>query len=236
VTTPAPVRRQPLPGAILEPGVVAIVRRRPPERLAALAAALMHGGIRAIEITFDGDDALTSIASLATRAGGPGGSALLVGAGTVLDVDAATRAVEAGAGFLVSPHLDEAIVRWAVDAGVPVMPAAMTPTEVLAAWRAGASAIKVFPASAVGPSFVRELAGPLPGIPLVPTGGLTAASLGEFVAAGAIAVGLGGGLLGDGEPVGVTARAHDAVREVAAARAAASGRSVPSAAGTEVRR
>ena len=90
--------------------------------------------------------------------------------GTVVSVEAAARAIDAGATFLVSPHLDREIVRWAVDRGVPMLPGAATPTEVLAAWQAGAAAVKIFPASALGPTFLRELRGPFPDIPLQPTG------------------------------------------------------------------
>lgn len=145
--------------------------------------------------------------------------ALAIGAGTVLTVEAAQRAIDAGATFLVMPHLDTEIVRWAADRGVPALPGAATPTEALAGWRAGAAAIKVFPASVLGPGFVRELRGPLPEIPLVPTGGVTAGNAAAFIGAGAAAVGLGGWLLGDGEAAGVRQRAREIVGVVAAARA-----------------
>jgi 2-dehydro-3-deoxyphosphogluconate aldolase/(4S)-4-hydroxy-2-oxoglutarate aldolase len=230
--------RMPLPKAIVGPGVVAIARRRPGGALADVAAALHDGGIRALEITLDSDDALVAIGRLT---GGAGPDGLLVGAGTVLDPASAERAVDAGAAFLVSPHLDPELVAWAASRGVPVLPGAFSPTEVLAAWRAGASAVKVFPVSAVGPSYVRELGGPFAGLPLIPTGGLTTATLGDFIAAGAVAVGLGGGLLGDGDPDGVAKRAREALAAVARARAARTARaeatSVPSTATTtEVRR
>ncbi len=117
------------------------------------------------------------------------------------------------------PHTDPEIVAWAAERGVPAFPGAATPTEVLAGWRAGAAAIKVFPASSLGPSFVRELRGPLPDVPLVPTGGVSAENAGAFIAAGALAVGLGSWLVGDGEAAGVTARARQVVEVVAAARA-----------------
>lgn len=181
----------------------------------ALADALLRGGIRTLEITLTSRDAIASIRRVAAASRDLG---LLVGAGTVVDLEGAASAVEAGAGFLVSPHTDLAIVDWAAARGIPVFPGALTPTEIHAAWSAGASAVKLFPASAVGPSFIRELRGPFPEIPLLPTGGLTLASLGEFVGAGALAVGLGGGLIGDGEPAGVAARATEAVAAVAAAR------------------
>lgn len=209
------VSRPAIPEAITGPGVVAIGRGLPPDRLDALADALLHGGIRTFEITLTSADAIASIARLASGFRDRG---LLVGAGTVVDIEGAEAAVAVGAGFLVSPHTDVEIVAWAAGRGIPVFPGAMTPTEIRAAWGAGASAVKLFPASAVGASFVRELRGPFRDIPLLPTGGLTTASLGEFIAAGAVAVGLGGGLIGDGTPAGVSARAAEAIAAVAAAR------------------
>lgn len=213
--TGVPATRPAIPDAIADPGVVAIGRGLAPDRLDALAEALLGGGIRAFEVTLTSADAIASIARLAASHGERG---LLVGAGTVVDIDGAEAAVAAGARFLVSPHTDPAIVAWAVEQGIPVVPGAMTPTEVRAAWSAGASAVKLFPASAVGPAFVRELRGPFAEIPLLPTGGLTAVTLGEFIEAGAVAVGLGGGLIGDGAPAGVTARAGEAVAAVRVAR------------------
>jgi 2-dehydro-3-deoxyphosphogluconate aldolase/(4S)-4-hydroxy-2-oxoglutarate aldolase len=143
-----------------------------------------------------------------------------VGAGTVLSLDAARRAIDAGATFIVMPHLDPEIVEWAAMFDIPAFPGCATPTEVLAAWRAGAAAVKAFPASSLGPGFVRELRGPFPDIPLLPTGGVTLDNAPAFIAAGAIGVGMGGWLLGDGDPAGVKGRAADVVRAVATARSA----------------
>lgn len=118
------------------------------------------------------------------------------------------------------PHIDPELVAWATGRGVPAIPGAATPTEALLAWRAGAAAVKVFPASVLGPSFVRELRGPLPDVPLLPTGGVTADNAGAFIGAGAIAVGLGGWLVGDAEPAGVLERARRIAAVVAEARRA----------------
>ena len=101
------------------------------------------------------------------------GTALEIGAGTVLSIEAAERAVDAGATFLVSPHVDPELIEWAADRGIPFIPGAFTPTEILAAWRAGAPAVKFFPASVAGPDFIRDFRGPFPHIPLLPTGGVT---------------------------------------------------------------
>jgi 2-dehydro-3-deoxyphosphogluconate aldolase / (4S)-4-hydroxy-2-oxoglutarate aldolase len=213
--------RPAVPSGLVEGGVVAIARRVSASTAPVIAAALADGGVRAFEITLNDPEAeaLHAIEAVA-QAGvaGPHGP-LAIGSGTVLTIEAAERAVAAGATFLVMPHMDPAIVAWAAQRGIPALPGAATPTEVLAAWRAGAAAVKVFPASSLGPTFIRELRGPLPDIPLVPTGGVSATNAGEFIAAGALAVGLGSWLVGDGEAAGVTARARQVTEAVATARA-----------------
>jgi 2-dehydro-3-deoxyphosphogluconate aldolase/(4S)-4-hydroxy-2-oxoglutarate aldolase len=151
------------------------------------------------------DEALEAIVALAAAADDLGA---LVGAGTVLSIGAAQRAVDAGARFIVSPHADVELIAWCAARGVPCFPGALSPSEILAAWEAGASAVKLFPAAAVGPAYLAQIAGPFPGIPLVPTGGVGAETAGAWIAAGAIAVGMGGWLVGDGEPAGVTMRAR----------------------------
>ena len=163
--------------------------------------------MRVIELTLNEPEAsaLAAIKALADAADGLGA---LVGAGTVLSVEAAGRAVDAGARFIVSPHTDADVVTWCASNGVPCFPGALSPTEFLTAWNAGASAVKLFPASAVGTGYLKQIAGPLPGIPMVPTGGVSAETAGDWIAAGAVAVGMGGWLIGDGDPDGVTARAR----------------------------
>lgn len=203
--------RSPMPGEIAGPRVVAIGRGLPGDRLARIAEGLVGGGIRAFEITLDSPDALGGIAALAAR----WGERLLVGAGTVLDAEGAARAADAGARFIVSPHTDPALVDWAVGRGLPVFPGAFSPTEILAAWRAGATAVKLFPASVAGPAFVREFRGPFRDIPLIATGGVTIETAPAFLNAGAAAVGLGSWLIGDGEPEGIADRAARLVRTLA---------------------
>jgi 2-dehydro-3-deoxyphosphogluconate aldolase/(4S)-4-hydroxy-2-oxoglutarate aldolase len=190
-----PFRRPLIPDAIQSSRVIAIGRRLEPSSIMHVAEALLAGGVRAFEVTLDSPDALTAISALAQRYSD---GSLLVGAGTVLDLAGATTAVRAGARFLVSPHTDGELIHWAVDQRLPVFPGALTPSEILAAWRAGASAVKLFPASAVGPAYVREMRGPLATIPLIPTGGVTAENAAAFIAAGALAVGVGSWLIGDG--------------------------------------
>ncbi len=212
--------RPAVPTAMTDGGVVAIARHVRAGTVAGLCDALVAGGIGAFELTLNEpeSDALATLAAAADHVAA-GGLALAVGAGTVLSVDAAQRAMDAGATFLVAPHLDAEVVAWAAARGIPMLPGAATPTEVLAAWRAGAAAVKVFPASVLGPAFLRELRGPFPDIPLQPTGGISVETAGAFIEAGAIAVGIGSWLFADPDPAVVTARARRATAAVAAARA-----------------
>lgn len=223
--------RPAIPAGISTGGVVAIARRLDAPRAAAVAQALAAGGVRAFELTLNAPepDALRALEAVARQRSDHG---LEIGAGTVLSIESAGRAIDAGATFLVMPHLDADLVAWAARRGIPALPGCATPTEILAAWRAGAAAVKVFPASVVGPAFVRECRGPFPEIPLLPTGGVTLESAPEFIAAGAIGVGLGGWLIGDGVPAGVCERATRMVAAVAAARTGAAPGSDPGAPAT----
>jgi len=209
--------RPPIPAGVVEVGVVAIARNTSAEKVPDVADGLLRGGVRAFELTLN-EPQINALEALRAAARHAKGTALEIGAGTVLTLDAAERAIEAGATFLVSPHVDPELIEWAVERGIPFLPGAFTPTEILAAWRAGAPAVKLFPASVAGPAFVREFRGPFPHIPLLPTGGVTVETAPDFIGAGAIAVGLGSWLVGDGEPAGITERAAGVVRAVAAAR------------------
>jgi 2-dehydro-3-deoxyphosphogluconate aldolase/(4S)-4-hydroxy-2-oxoglutarate aldolase len=212
-------RRPSIPAGIREGGVVAVARNLSADRVGDVADGLLRGGVRALEITLN-DPEERALETLRVAAGHAAGTDLDIGAGTVLTIDAAERAVDAGARFLVSPHTDAALVEWAVGRGIPCFPGAFTPTEILAAWRAGAAAVKLFPASVAGPAFVREFRGPFPHIPLLPTGGVTADTAPDFIRAGAIAVGLGSWLIGDGDPSGIADRASTTVQAVMEAREA----------------
>lgn len=203
--------RPALPEAIVEGRVIAIARRLSPATLPAIAEALAANGIRALEVTLNSPGAIESLRQLST---GPLADRLLVGAGTVLSVDEAAAALEAGARFLVTPHLDIDLVGWAAARGVPILPGTFTPTEMLTAWRAGAAAVKLFPASVAGAAFVREVRGPFPEIPIVPTGGVTVENAAEFLRAGAVAVGLGSWLTGAGDPAEVGRRAAAVVAAI----------------------
>lgn len=199
-----PFDRPSLPPQVTQGRIVAIGRKLAPALVDGVGEALLAAGIGCFEITLNDPEAeaLGSITALARRFSGR----LVIGAGTVLSIPAARRAIDAGATFLVSPHTDEALVAWAAEQGVPAFPGTLTPTEIVRAWNAGAAGVKLFPASAVGPSFVREIRGPLPGIPIVPTGGISVDNVGDFIRAGAVAVGLGSWLIGDGSPDGVLER------------------------------
>ena len=179
--------------------------------------ALLEGGVRAFELTLN-EPERSALEAMTTAVRHAEGSGLIVGAGTVLSVDAAQRAIDAGAAFLVAPHTDAEVVAWAAARGVPMFPGAATPTEALTAWRAGAAGVKVFPASSLGASFVRELRGPFPDLPMIPTGGVTPENAGGYIDAGAIAVGIGSWLFGGGSPVSVTERSRSAVTAVSKAR------------------
>lgn len=213
--------RPPIPAEIRSGGVIVIARGLRPSAVLAISEALTEGGVRAFEVTLNSPDAFDAIETLAGRFAG----SLLVGAGTVLSIASAERAVGAGARFLVMPHFDVEIVRWAAARGIAAFPGALSPTEILGAWSAGAAAVKLFPASTVGPSFVRELRGPFPDIPLIPTGGVTIESASSFLDAGALAVGIGSWLTGSGDISVVRDRARrlvEAIRPALAGRSSAS--------------
>ena len=171
--------------------IVVLRRVEPRDRLLELVAGLADDGVRAFEITMDAvaaaDDLAAVRASLLTRSDGP----FLVGAGTILRREQLDAARRAEADFGVAPAFDAELVRAAVASGLPFIPGALTPTEIIAAWNAGATFVKLFPASAVGPALVRELRGPLPEVALIPTGGVDASTAVAFLEAGAAAVGIG---------------------------------------------
>jgi len=179
-----------LPSQVVDRRIIAIARKVPLDRLMDVAAVLADHAIPIIEVTLDGDDALDAIERLA------GNGAVVVGAGTVRSIADVDRASAAGASFIVSPHTDARIIEHALSESIPVVPGALTPTEVVAAWDLGASAVKLFPASTGGPAHVRAIGGPLGDIPLVATGGVDAGNAASFLDAGAVAVGVGGWLTG----------------------------------------
>ncbi len=201
----------------LASGVIAVVRLPESAGLRSVAAALVAGGVSAVEITLTTPGAIEAITELASHGGGA-----VVGAGTVLDEKAARSVIAAGARFVVSPTLDRGVVRYCRDQGVPCLPGAFTPTELLEAWRAGAELVKLFPASALGPRYLREVLAPLPLLRVVPSGGVSLENAGEWIRAGAAAVSVGsaivsGTLVRDQAWGELTARARALVDTVAAA-------------------
>jgi len=174
---------------IEEIGIVPVVRAQSAKQAMAASEAVAAGGVPIVEITMTVPGAVEVISELARTAGGR----LLVGAGTVLDVAAARQCLDAGAEFLVSPGLDVETVKFAQRQDKLMMAGALTPTEVIAAWKAGADIVKVFPCGNVGgPKYIKALKGPLPQIPMVPTGGVNLETAAEFIKAGAAALGIGG--------------------------------------------
>ena len=186
-----------------------------------VVGALARGGVRTLEITMTVPGAVEVIRDVA-KAVPPG---VVLGAGTVLDADAARRVIDAGARFVVAPVFDLDTVRVCHERDVPVMPGCYTPTEMLQAWRAGADLIKVFPATSLGPGYLKDIAAPLPQLKLVPTGGVTPENAGTWIKAGAVALGLGSALVDHaavaaGDFGRIEALARLAISNVAAARAA----------------
>jgi len=200
------VSRAQLPGAVFDTRVIPVLRGLDTARAVAVAGVLHDSGIAVVEITMESPDAGASI-----RACIAAGS--VVGAGTVLTIADAEAAVDAGAEFLVAPHTDLDVVGWAVDRSIPIVPGCFTPTEVATAWRVGASAIKIFPASVGGPDLLSAVRGPFGDLPLIPTGGVTAANAASFLAAGAVAVCIGGWLTNHDDPHVIAVRAS-AVLEI----------------------
>lgn len=180
---------------LLDQRIVAVLRAPVADRFLDIANTLVAAGIRCLEFTLTSDGALEA---LRTFAGQADSSDVDVGAGTVLTTADVDAAADAGATFVVSPVVRHDVIARATDQGLACYPGAMTPTEIFDAWQAGATAVKVFPAQALGGAqYISHLRGPLPQVPLVPTGGIGVEDVASHLAAGALAVGVGGPLLGD---------------------------------------
>ena len=199
-------------------GIVGIIRVQSSAELLRIAQALYRGGLCCLEITMNTPGALKAIEEV-----GHNLPEIIMGAGTVLDAISAREAILAGAQFLVTPTVKLDVLEVAHRYGVPAIIGAMTPTEILTAWEAGADMVKVFPASVLGPKYLQEIHGPLPQIPLVPTGGITADNAGDFIRAGAVAVCVGSWLVDkkaivEGRFEVLTERARQLVEAVRKAR------------------
>src|SRR5260221_801923 len=206
---------------ILATGIVPVVRAPSAEEALRVVEAILAGGIDIIELTMTVPGAPEVIEELVRRFGRD----VVVGAGTVLDRDAAKTCLRAGAAFIVSPIVDEATIEHCRAEGIPVMPGALTPTEVVRAWKAGADLVKVFPCGAVGgPSYIRALKAPFPQIDFIPTGGVSLKTAPEFIQAGASALGAGADLVDlaairEGKASSISEKARQYVEVIKTARA-----------------
>jgi 2-dehydro-3-deoxyphosphogluconate aldolase/(4S)-4-hydroxy-2-oxoglutarate aldolase len=176
---------------VLDGVIVAVVRSPSSEQLVEVAQALAEGGVTNVEITLTVPGALEVIRDVRRRLG----EELFLGAGTVLDPESARAALLAGAEYIVTPTLNPEVIRVCRRYGKLVMPGAFTPTEILTAWESGADMVKVFPADVGGPAYLKTIHGPLPQIPLMPTGGVNLKTAADFLRAGACALGVGGALV-----------------------------------------
>jgi 2-dehydro-3-deoxyphosphogluconate aldolase/(4S)-4-hydroxy-2-oxoglutarate aldolase len=193
---------------IREIGIIPAVRLSSAEDALFAAEAVASGGIPIVEVTMTVPGALKAIEELTRQS-----PEIIVGAGTLFDVEMAHRCLDAGAAFLTSPGFDPEIVEFGLKRGVAVIPGALTPTEVVTAWKAGSDFVKVFPCSLVGgPKYITALRGPFPQIPLIAAGGVTQQTVADFVVAGAAAVGIGANLI---QPDAIHAREPDWIRLLA---------------------
>jgi 2-dehydro-3-deoxyphosphogluconate aldolase/(4S)-4-hydroxy-2-oxoglutarate aldolase len=193
---------------VLECGIVAVVRSPDSQQLVEVVRALADGGVTVAEITMTVPGALDVVRQVRQALG----DRVLLGAGTILDPETARAALLAGAEYIVSPTVNVDVIRLCRRYDKVVMPGAFTPTEILAAWEAGADIVKVFPAEAVGPAYFKALHGPLPQIRLMPTGGVDLTTAAAFLKAGACCLGIGSQLV---EPSAVAARNFDRLRDLA---------------------
>ena len=193
---------------VLECGVVAVVRSPDSGRLVEVCRALADGGVTVVEITMTVPDALDVVRAVRVALG----DRILLGAGTILDPETARAALLAGAEYLVAPTVNLDVIRLCQRYDKLIMPGAFTPTEILAAWEAGADIVKVFPAEVLGPAFFKAVRGPLPQVRLMPTGGVDLTTAAEFLKAGACCLGVGSQLV---EPKAVAAGNFDRIRDLA---------------------
>jgi 2-dehydro-3-deoxyphosphogluconate aldolase / (4S)-4-hydroxy-2-oxoglutarate aldolase len=205
--------------AIQDLGVVAVIRMRDAAKLRAVVDAIAEGGVRAIEVTMTVPNAVGLIATLASSLP----SDILLGAGTVTDVGTARAVIDAGARFVVGPVFRPDVIVACHERGVPIAPGCFSPTEILDAHERGADIVKVFPATALGPSYIKDLRAPMPQLKLMPTGGVTLDNAGDWIRAGAVAVGVGSALLDakaidEGRLDVLTGNARRIVASIAAAR------------------
>lgn len=216
--TPEPNSRLQPSQVLREHPVIAVLRARDPRDYDAVVDTLADAGVRSVELTLSTPGTLEHLPSLVGRGGAE------IGIGTITNVDQAQRAIDGGASYLVTPVTRLDVIKLAVGQGVPVYPGGLTPTELFAGWEAGATAVKIFPAETVGPQYGAHLRGPFPDIEFVPSGGVTLEDIPGWLKAGAVAVSLGGPLIGDalkgGSLQALAERARRVVEVVASVRGA----------------
>lgn len=176
---------------ICDAGIVAVIRARDSAHLSAVANAIKQGGVDCIEVTMTTPDALAVISEVAKKHGDD----VLIGVGSVLDAETARAAILAGAQFVVGPTLDVRVIEMSHRYDKVVIPGTFSPTEILTAWSAGADLVKLFPATKLGPGYIKDVRGPLPQVRLVPTGGVNLDNAGEFIEAGAAALAVGSAMI-----------------------------------------
>lgn len=179
---------------IYEEKIIAIVRGIPSGKIAALAQALAEGGVSCIEVTFDQtnpEETLTSLRTIKSELG----DRICLGAGTVMTVEQVEQAAQAGAEYMISPNVDEAVIRATTALGKVSIPGAMTPTETAFAYQCGADIVKLFPAGLLGPAYIKAVKAPLKHIPVSAVGNITIENCADFIQAGAVGVGVGGNLV-----------------------------------------
>lgn len=186
-------RRRALPARTVASRLVVVARAAQAEDYDRVLELLIDAGIRSIELTLTTPNTFDALPALLERYAGVAD----LGVGTVTRPDQLSRAIDSGVAYVVTPITSGALVAQATDADVPIIPGGLTPTELFASWSAGASAVKVFPAGQVGPSYLADLRGPFPGIEVVPSGGVDLEGAAAWLQAGAVAVSVGGPLLGD---------------------------------------
>jgi 2-dehydro-3-deoxyphosphogluconate aldolase/(4S)-4-hydroxy-2-oxoglutarate aldolase len=201
-------------------GIVAVIRMTDPARVRNVVDALAEGGVRALELTMTVPRAVELIGELAPSMP----AEFLLGAGTVTNADTARAVIDAGATFIVGPVFRPDVIAVCHQCDVPAIPGCLSPTEILAAHEAGADIVKVFPATALGPQYIKDVRAPLPQVKLMPTGGVTLDNAGDWIRAGAAAVGVGSALLDanaieSGRYDVITANARRVVASIAGARA-----------------
>ena len=178
--------------SIHKTGIIAVIRGMEPERVVKIAESLINGGIKVLEVTMNSPKVLSVIEKVKDALFD---SSVIIGAGTVLDSESARAAILAGAEFIVGPNLNFGVIKVCNRYDIPVIPGVMTPTEIVEGLEAGADLLKIFPANVLGPSYIKSILPPIKYAKLVPTGGISLSNVGDYISAGAFAVGAGGGLL-----------------------------------------